>query len=81
MNKNNRFDSDLIKHEAGHVLTYIAMRANIVVYLASIAVPSVINYQSGLGGKHTSFYTEKMANTFSKWFFGPFNNPNLYPTY
>ena len=52
-------------------------------YLSTIAIPSAINYQTGWGGDHHSFYTEKIANTFSEWIYGPFTGPNkdLYPSY
>jgi len=77
----NTSHRDLIRHEVGHVATFIAMGASFQKYLSTIAIPSAINYQTGWGGEHHSFYTEKIANTYSEWLYGPFNEPTLYPSY
>jgi RHS repeat-associated protein len=74
----DRRDQQLIRHEIGHVINFLMTPA---LYIPVIAIPSVINFQTGLGGDHDSFYTEKIANTLSEWFFGPFDNPNKYPSY
>lgn len=79
--KENPRHENLIRHEIGHVATFIVMRANLPIYLITIAIPSVINFQTGLGGDHQKFYTEKIANTLSEWIYGPFNDSQTYPSY
>lgn len=42
----------------------------------------ILNFQTQtnpLG--HEYFYAEKIANTFAKFVYGPFNDPNNKPTY
>jgi hypothetical protein len=74
---------DLVRHEIGHTATFFAMGGNYKAYLTIIAIPSVVNYLTGLGGDHNTFYTEKIANNFAEWIYGPFTGPDkiFYPTY
>ena len=57
------------------------MGASFPLYISTIAIPSTNNYQTGWGGEHNSFYTEKIANSFSEWLYGPFNTLTLYLSY
>jgi hypothetical protein len=81
----NKEDRDFIRHEVGHVATFVAMGASFPLYLSLIAIPSAINFHfpDQFGGPHDSFYTEKIANTFSEWMYGPFTGryKNTYPSY
>ncbi len=81
----NKEDRDFIRHEVGHVATFVAMGASFPLYISLIAIPSAINFHfpNQFGGPHDSFYTEKVANTFSEWMYGPFTGryKNTYPSY
>src|SRR5258708_2301815 len=79
--KTNQLDRDLIRHEIGHVLTFAAMGLSLPLYVATIAIPSVVNFQTGLGGDHYGFYTEQIANTLSEFVYGPFEDKETYPSY
>lgn len=78
LDKSNVRDRDLIRHEVGHVATFAVIGP--VLYIATIAIPSVFSFNND-PANHPSYYTEKIANTFSEWIYGPFNDPNRYPSY
>jgi RHS repeat-associated protein len=74
----NKYDRELIRHEIGHILTFIIIPE---LYTPVIAVPSVVNFHTGLGGDSNAFYTEQIANTLAEYIYGPFKNKNSYKSY
>jgi RHS repeat-associated protein len=83
----------VLQHEYGHFLDYkVAPDLNfytpaspsipIVNFYIMIGIPSIINAATGLGGDHSSYWTEVRANQWAQSFFGSkyISDPINYPT-
>ena len=75
----SKWGRDVIKHEAGHVLYFYLVPLN---YYKTNAIPSLVNYWLTDGDeRHSNFWTEKVANTLSTIFIGPFEDSKNFPSY
>jgi hypothetical protein len=70
---------DLLQHEKGHVTDYY--RLGVINYYTRIAIPSVINMKTGIGGPHKSFYPEIRANLNATAKGYKFKRPDHFPTH